>query len=97
MTRNATTLKTAGLSPKVPTQAITTLIVAALAHFGLDLDDELSGAIALVLGFAAGYLAPPAPTVTARRRPSEAGQGLVELVIVVLVILILVFVLLRVA
>jgi hypothetical protein len=90
-------LKTAGLNPKVPVQAIATLIVAALAHFGLDLDDELSAALAVVIGFAAGYIAPPAPTVTARRRSSESGQGLIELVVVVLVILILVFVLLRVA
>jgi hypothetical protein len=95
MARNATYRKTAGLHPKVPIQAVTTLLVAALAHFGLDLDDELSGALALVLGFAAGYLAPAAPTVTARRRPSEAGQVGIEAVVVVLVIVILVIVLLR--
>jgi hypothetical protein len=61
-------LKTAGLvHPKVPAQALTTLAVAALAHFGLDIDDETSAAIGVVLGFAAGYLAPAAPTVTTRK------------------------------
>lgn len=61
-------LKTAGLvHPKVPAQALATLAVAALAHFGLDIDDELSAAIGVIVGFAAGYLAPAAPTVTTRK------------------------------
>lgn len=84
-------MRTTGLSPKVPVQAITTVVVGLLAYFGVDLSPELSGAIAVVIGFAAGYIAPPAPV------EGEAGHSLVELVVAVLLILILVFVLLRIA
>lgn len=55
-------MKTVGLSPKVPVQAITTVIVAAAAYFGIDLSPEVSAAIGTLIGFAAGYLAPAAPT-----------------------------------
>lgn len=93
-------LKTAGLvHPKVPAQAIATLIVTALAYYGISLPPEVSAALGVVLGFAAGYYAPAAPTVSARTRASrvrsEAGQVGIELVLVILVVLILVFVLLR--
>lgn len=54
-------LKTQGLSLKIPAQAVTTLVVAALAHFGVDLDAETSAALGVVLGFVAGYFAPAAP------------------------------------
>jgi hypothetical protein len=91
-------LRTAGLHPKVPAQAITGLIVGALAYYGVDLDPEVAGGIAAVAGVVAGLLAPavPALPVVAKRIDGEAGQGLVELVIGVLLVLILVVVLLRV-
>ncbi len=55
-------MKTLGISPKVPVQAVVTIIVAALAYFGVELSPEVSAAIATLLGFIAGYLAPAAPT-----------------------------------
>jgi hypothetical protein len=91
-------LRTAGLHPKVPAQAITALIVSALAYYGVSLDPEVSGALGVVAGFVAGLAAPavPALPVPAKRIDGEAGQGLVELVIGVLLILILIVVLFRV-
>lgn len=55
------TPKTAGLSPKVPVQAITTVLVALLAYAGINLEPSVSLAVATLLGFAAGYIAPPGP------------------------------------
>lgn len=56
--------KTVGLNPKVPTQAIVSVIVFVAAHFGFDIEPELAIALATVLGFAAGVKAPPSPTIT---------------------------------
>lgn len=58
-----TTTKTAGLNPKVPTQAVVTLVVFVAAYFGIDLDAELALALSTILGFVAGVAAPPSPTV----------------------------------
>lgn len=88
-------LKTAGLvHPKVPIQAITTLVVAALAYFGVDLDPEASAAIGVVGGFIAGYFAPAAPTVTRRVRKREAGYGLIELLFALVLLILLVWLIL---
>jgi hypothetical protein len=91
-------IKTVGLAKKVPWQSGVTLVVAALAYYGVDLDPEVSAALGVIAGFAAGIGAPATPVVPvpAKRIDGEAGQGLVELVIGVLLILILVVVLLRV-
>lgn len=51
--------QTQGLSPKVPVQAITTVLVALLAYAGIDLEPSVSLAIGTLLGFVAGYYAPP--------------------------------------
>lgn len=48
-----------GISPKLPAQAIVTALVAMLAYYGIDLDADVSGAIAVLLGTVAGYVAPP--------------------------------------
>lgn len=64
-------LKTKGLALKVPAQAITTVVVWLLAYFGVDLPPDVSLAIAAIIGFVAGIVAPAAPTTTAapaRRR-----------------------------
>jgi putative flippase GtrA len=94
-------LKTAGIAAKVPAQALATLVVSALAYYGIDLDAQVSAAVGVAVGFAAGYAAPAAPTVSARTRRSrvrsEAGQVGVEAVVVLLVVVILVIVLLRLA
>jgi hypothetical protein len=91
-------IKTVGLAKKVPWQAGTTLIVAALAYYGVDLDPEVSAALGVVAGFVAGVGAPAAPVVPVPGKwvDRESGQGLVELVIGVLLILILIVVLFRV-
>lgn len=51
--------RTLGLSPKVPSQAFATLIAFVLAKYGISLDTEVSGALALVIGWIAGFFAPP--------------------------------------
>jgi len=50
--------RTVGVDPKVPIQALVTVLVALLAYFGVDLDKETSAALAVVLGAIAGILAP---------------------------------------
>lgn len=59
---------TDGLDPKVPIQAVTTLLVALLAVVGLDMDEETAGGLALVIGFIAGVLGPAAKTYTKKIR-----------------------------
>jgi len=91
-------LKTTKLHPKVPVQAVTTLVVAALAHYGIDLDADVSVALGAVLGFAAGYIAPAAPVVAAERsswgkQKGEAGYGLVELLIALILLLVFIWLL----
>ena len=54
-----TKLKTVGVSPKVPVQAIVTVIVAALAYFGVELSAEVSGILAAIAGIIGGVAAPP--------------------------------------
>ncbi len=51
--------KTVGVSPKVPAQAIATVIVFIAARFGLELDPELAGALGVLIGAAAGGIASP--------------------------------------
>lgn len=58
-------MKTIGLNPKVPVQAIVTIIVAAASYLGVELSPEISGALGILIGFAAGYLAPAAPVQAA--------------------------------
>lgn len=55
--------KTIGLNPKVPIQAVTVIVTFLLGYFGIDLPAEVAASIATVLGFAAGVIAPPAPTL----------------------------------
>jgi hypothetical protein len=91
--------RTPGIHPKLIAATVAAVATYLLAQPVLDLPDWVTVVCqALAVGVAA-WVAPAVPTVTVRtrRRPSEAGQGLIELVVVVLVILILVFVLLRVA
>lgn len=58
-----TKLKTVGVDPKVPVQAVATVVVALVAYFGVDLDAEAAGAVAAVIGIIAGILAPAPKTV----------------------------------
>lgn len=50
---------TQGISPKLPVQAITTVLVALLAYLGIELEPAVSLAIGTLLGIVAGYIAPP--------------------------------------
>lgn len=54
--------RTVGIDPKVPIQALVTVLVAIAAYYGIELDKETSAALAIVLGTVAGYFA-PAPEV----------------------------------
>ncbi len=54
--------KTVGVDPKVPVQALATVIAFAASYFGVDLDATVSGAIAVVLGAVSGSLAPAPKT-----------------------------------
>ncbi len=51
--------KTVGTSPKVPVQAIVSVVAFVVAYFGVELSPEASGAISALLGIAGGYFAPP--------------------------------------
>jgi hypothetical protein len=57
-------LQTVSLNPKVPAQALASIVAFVLAKYGIELDAATSGAIATVIGFLAGVIAPPSPTVT---------------------------------
>jgi hypothetical protein len=56
-------LQTVSLNPKVPAQALAAIVAFVLAKYGIELDAATSGAIATVIGFIAGVVAPPSPTV----------------------------------
>ena len=64
MSPAAVARKTVGVDPKVPVQAVATVVTFLLAYFGIDLDPEVATGIAVVLGAGAGALA-PAPRVVA--------------------------------
>ncbi len=55
-----------GLSPKVPVQAIVSVLVFVVAYFGVELSPEASGAISALLGIAGGVLAPPGQVTRSR-------------------------------
>lgn len=55
--------KTIGVDPKVPVQAVSAVVTFVLAYFGLDLDPEVAGGVATVIGAIAGVLAPAPKTV----------------------------------
>jgi hypothetical protein len=55
------TRKTIGIDPKVPAQALTTVLTFVLAKYAIDLDAATSGAISVLLGVVISVRA-PAPT-----------------------------------
>ncbi len=61
-TPSQASIETDGISPKVPVQALVTLLVAAVAYFGVELSEEVSAALAVLIGAAAAYFAPAAST-----------------------------------
>lgn len=102
-------MRTCGISPKVPAQAIVTVLAFIVAHFGIELDDDVSAALAVILGAAAGYQAPPGDVVQPKvgeasddvlladraTRQRIAGQSLVELVIVLFVLVLIAILVLK--
>jgi hypothetical protein len=75
--------------------------VFVAAKFGLDVDEITAGAIAVVLGFFAGYFSPAPRTVLKERRSTprvrdEAGYGLVEAGIFLLLLAIAVVIVMKV-
>lgn len=63
-------MQTIGLSPKVPTTAIGTLVGFLAAKFGLDMPADVSVAIGVLIGWIAGFFA-PAGTVVDTTTPQE--------------------------
>jgi hypothetical protein len=58
-----TKISTIGVDPKVPVQALSTLVIIFVAGlFAVDLDPEVAGAIAVVLGALIGTRAPAPKT-----------------------------------
>jgi hypothetical protein len=58
--------KTVGVDPKVPAQLIATILAWLLAHYGINLDDDTSAAVTLLVSAAVGALLAvlaPAPKV----------------------------------
>ncbi len=55
--------RTEGVDPKVPAQALATIVAFIAARYGLDIDRETSGAIAVVLGVLIAFFAPAPKTV----------------------------------
>lgn len=92
--------KTIGVDPKVPAQAVTTIVAFVLGYFGIDLDPVLAGAIATVLGVVIGALAPaPKTKLVPQGRESlksEVGQyDPVYLLVLVVLIIVVVWALTR--
>lgn len=100
-------MASAAPSPKVLAQAVTSVVVWVAAHYGLDLDPDVSSAIAVVLAFVVGYVVKPGAVVndlkanpavgeTTTRFRSEGGYyDPIYLLVVVIVIIILLYVVLR--
>lgn len=68
----ATKRRTMGVDPKVPAQAVATIVVWVLAYFAIDLDAEVATAISVLLGIPFGVLAPAPRTVTVPARDRRA-------------------------
>jgi hypothetical protein len=57
-----TKIRTVGVDPKVPVQALSTIIIFIAGLFAVDLDAGVAGAIAVVLGALIGTRAPAPKT-----------------------------------
>jgi hypothetical protein len=55
--------ETVGVDPKVPAQAIVTILAFVLTYFGIELDAAVSGALSVVIGAVAARFAPAPKTV----------------------------------
>jgi hypothetical protein len=64
--------RTMGVDPKVPAQAVVTILVWLLAHYGIDLDADVAAAISVVIGVLLGVLAPAPRTVTVPAKEKRA-------------------------
>jgi hypothetical protein len=56
-------MRTRGVSPKVPAQALVTVLVWLAAYFGIELPADVAGALAVLIGAGAGVAAPPGTVV----------------------------------
>lgn len=64
--------RTLGVDPKVPAQAIVTILVWLLAHYGIDLDADVAAAVSIIVGVLLGVLAPAPRTVNVPARERRA-------------------------
>jgi hypothetical protein len=92
-------MASAAPSPKVLAQAVTSVVVWVAAHYGLDLDPDVSSAIAVVLAFVVGYVVKPGAVVNDLKATTLADDrgyyDPIYLLVVVIVIIILLYVVLR--
>src|SRR4051812_45036641 len=91
-------MASAAPSPKVLAQAVTSVVVWVAAHYGLDLDPDVSSALAVVLAFVVGYVVKPGAVVADVKTSLASDRGYYDplyLLVVVIVVIILLYVLLR--
>jgi putative flippase GtrA len=92
-------MASAAPSPKVLAQAVTSVVVWVAAHYGLDLDPDVSSAIAVVLAFVVGYVVKPGAVVNDLKATSLRSEGgyydPVYLIVLLIVVVVLIYVLLR--
>jgi hypothetical protein len=69
-----TKIRTVGVDPKVPVQALSTIIIFIAGLFAVDLDAGVAGAIAVVLGALIGTRA-PAPKTEVVPSASSIGRS----------------------
>jgi hypothetical protein len=67
-------MASAAPSPKVLAQAVTSVVVWVAAHYGLDLDPEVSGALSVLLAFVVGYYVRPGAVVTTGNSNPAVGE-----------------------
>jgi hypothetical protein len=67
-------MASAAPSPKVLAQAVTSVVVWVAAHYGLDLDPDVSSALAVVLAFVVGYVVKPGAVVNDLKATSPAQR-----------------------
>lgn len=71
--------KTLGINPKVPAQAVASIVAFVAALAGFDLSPELSAAIATVIGLVAGFFAKPGVIVTEKVSVDDGGEVVIPL------------------
>jgi hypothetical protein len=91
-------MASAAPSPKVLAQAVTSVVVWVAAHYGLDLDPDVSSALAVVLAFVVGYVVKPGAVVSDVKTSPAGDRGYYDpiyLLVLFVVLILVVYVVLR--